>query len=97
VSKKILISTFVLLFAWITTWGMTPSRAAGGLDLFTPYTGISVSPGDSVDYTVDIINHTDSIQNVSFKLNGIPKNWNYKITAGGWSVDKLSIKPGKKQ
>lgn len=95
--KKSLITALIFLLAWTTIGGVTPSHAAGGLSLFTPYTGISVTPGESIDYMVDLNNNTNSIQNVSFDLKDIPKKWDYEIKSGSWAVQKLSVKPGKKQ
>lgn len=65
--------------------------------LYTPYTGVSVTPGEDIDYDVTLINNTGSIQTASFSMEGLPKNWKYSIEAGGMSIDELSVKPGKKQ
>ena len=34
--------------------------------LYTPYTKISVSPGASIDYSIDLINNTDELQMQTF-------------------------------
>ncbi len=66
--------------------------AAEGLTLYTPYTGLSVTPGDTIDYSVEIINNTSKIKNTSFSLTGLPEGWNYTITSGGRDITRLAIK-----
>ena len=67
------------------------AHAASGLVLYTPYTGISVTPGESIDYSFDLINHTNDVQQVSFEIDDLPKGWEYDITSGGWSLHQLSV------
>lgn len=67
--------------------------APGDLTLFTPYTGLSVTPGENLTYNVDVINNGNSVQNVSFELRDLPSEWTYSIKASGNSVKQLSIKP----
>lgn len=69
----------------------------GGVVLYTPYTRISVPPGQSIDYTVDIINNTETVKNVTLSLQGIPKDWTYDLKSGGWNVNQLSVLPGEKK
>src|SRR5699024_5404860 len=67
--------------------------AQGPLTLFTPYTGLSVTPGESLSYTVNVINDGSAIQNVTFAVDGLPEEWDYAISAGGKNIDQLSIRP----
>ena len=39
--------------------------SAAGISMFTKYAGIAVTPGESINYYVDIINSSISIQTVS--------------------------------
>ena len=34
---------------------------SGSIILYTPYTKISVTPGASIDYSIDLINNTDGV------------------------------------
>lgn len=69
----------------------------GGVTLYTPYTKISVPPGQSIDYTVDVINKSGGVRNVSISLSGIPNGWNYDVKSGGWAIGELSVLPGEKK
>lgn len=61
--------------------------------LYTPYTKISVSPGASVDYSIDLINHTDEVTNAGLSVSGLPNGWKREIKSGGWSLSQLSVLP----
>jgi uncharacterized membrane protein len=79
---------------------MLSSHVAGkgtGVTLYTPYTKISVPPGQSIDYTIDIINNTSLVKNVSVSLNNLPKGWSYDLKSGGWAIGELSVLPGEKK
>lgn len=68
-----------------------------GVVLYTPYTRISVPPGQSIDYTVDVINNTTQVKNVDLYVAGIPKGWTYELKSGGWSISALSVLGGEKK
>lgn len=89
--RKIYLSTFALLFSLFTLF--LPTIFAQPLTLYTPYSGLSVTPGENITYDVDIINDHSSVQHVTFALEKLPKGWDYSIRAGGYSIDQLSILP----
>ncbi|MFD1737940.1 NEW3 domain-containing protein [Bacillus salitolerans] len=73
------------------------SFAAGGITLYTPYTGITVTPGETITYEMDLINATENVQQVSFRLDGVPEDWDYEITSSGRSVQEIAVKPQAEQ
>jgi uncharacterized membrane protein len=64
---------------------------------YTPYARISVPPGESVDYTIDIINKTGEVKDLNIAVTGLPSQWSYTVTAGGWNIKRLSVLPGEKE
>jgi uncharacterized membrane protein len=85
-----------MLLGMVTIFAGAPAaQAAGEVTLFTPYTNISVPPGESINYSVDVINNTGSKQTVSFAVQGAPKNWEYELTSGGWQIKELSVLPNE--
>ncbi len=72
-------------------------HAAETLILYTPYSGLSVTPGETITYNVDLINDGDTIQNVTFEIKDLPKDWESSIIAGGHSVKQLSVRPGSEE
>lgn len=70
---------------------------ADSVTLYTPYTKISVPPGESLDYTIDVINNSHKKQNVDILITGLPKGWNYTLKSGGWTVSQISVLPGERK
>jgi uncharacterized membrane protein len=71
--------------------------AANGVTLYTPYTKISVPPGESIDYTIDVINDSKVLQNVLISVTGVPKGWIFDLKSGGWNITQISILPGERK
>lgn len=74
-----------------------PTAAASGVVLFTPYTGLSVTPGETIDYTVNVINNGSNIENLTFSFDSLPKGWSTSIVAGGRTIEQLSVRGGKEE
>ncbi|MDQ1296133.1 MAG: hypothetical protein QG611_111 [Bacteroidota bacterium] len=77
--------------------GTSAVIAGDSISLYTPYTRISVPPGESIEYTIDVINKSSEIKNVGISVTGIPKSWSYDLKSGGWKIGQLSILPGEKK
>jgi len=69
--------------------------AGDSVTLYTPYTRISVPPGESVDYTIDVKNEGSEIRNVPVYLTGLPSGWDYVLKSGGWNIRQVSVLPGQ--
>ncbi|MDD3037658.1 NEW3 domain-containing protein [Bacteroides sp.] len=65
--------------------------------LYTPYTKISVSPGASIDYSVDLINNTDELVDANLSVSGLSGSWKYEMKSGGWNLSQLSVLPKEKK
>lgn len=92
--KKVLQSIILLALFTSLIFPLQSAYAAEPIELHTPYTGISVTPGESITYTFDVINNSSSIQHINIELQGIKEGWDYSLTAGGWDLHELSVKPG---
>ena len=74
------------------------AQNADSLTLYTPYTQISVSPGNSVSYSIDLINNSSSkTRNENISVTNIPRTWNYSISAGGYNIGRLATLPKEKK
>ncbi|UCH15492.1 MAG: hypothetical protein JSV22_05885 [Bacteroidales bacterium] len=96
ISTKFFISIIFLLTGFVSL-GNYSALAADGVTLYTPFTKISVPPGESVDYTIDVHNEGDVTRNVDVYVSGLPKSWDYELKSGGWNIKQLSILPGQKK
>lgn len=67
------------------------------LEIYTPYTKVSVSPGSAVNYSIDIINNGAETQNQTIYITNMPRLWSYSLTADGLNINKLAVLPGAKK
>ena len=49
---------------------------AGDFELYTPFRRIAVPPGESIDYSIDVINNTDGTKEADLTITGMPAGWN---------------------
>jgi uncharacterized membrane protein len=87
-------SLLVFLTLYLNGFAKT---ATDSVTLYTPFTKISVPPGQSIDYIIDVINKSTEIKNVDISLAGMPRGWNYIMKSGDWNIGQLSILPGEKR
>jgi len=86
----------VLFFLNILAISLVISLKASTKDsiyLYTPYTKIYASPGDAIDYSIDLYNKTGSTQNINIKVLNLPKDWLYELKSGGWKISQISLLP----
>jgi len=67
------------------------------VSLYTPYTKISVPPGQSIDYLIDFINNSSGIKNADIYISGLQKGWTSDIKSGGYNVKQISVLPGERK
>ncbi|MCK8485877.1 NEW3 domain-containing protein [Paenibacillus sp. MBLB2552] len=73
------------------------ASAAGSLELYSPYLEWSAAPGESVSYTIDLVNHGSSTASANLSLETQSKDWTYELTAGGREISRLAVKAGETQ
>lgn len=67
------------------------ARAAGGLELSTPYTSVAVEPGNTVSFALDIVSNVE--RRVSLAASLVPDGWKATIRGGGFIVDGVTAGP----
>ena len=87
---------FILLTV-IFAFDCNAAATADSVTLFTPYTRITVPPGESINYSVDVINNSKDLRNMEITVSGIPRSWNYTLTSGSYKVGQIAIMVGQKQ
>lgn len=65
--------------------------------LYTPYTQISVPPGESITYNVEVVNRTGEVENAALSVDGLPRGWSSEMTAGGYTIGRLAVLPDEKK
>ncbi|HHX77639.1 MAG TPA: hypothetical protein GX697_04755, partial [Firmicutes bacterium] len=91
--KKAVLVMSLLLLLGVVLLPAGPVAAASQVSLFTKFTGFAVSPGESINYSISAINDSNVIQRVTLELIEQPEGWDSKLTAGGWRVSQISVKP----
>ncbi len=71
--------------------------ATDSVTLYTPYTKVTVPPGETINYTVDVINNTDEIETVDLTMSGYPRSWTFKMKSESLSIGQLSVLPHDKK
>lgn len=92
------LNLFVVLFLLVICSGeVQAEKADSSLVLYTPYTQISVPPGETVNYSIDLINHTGRIQDAALSVEGLSRSWDYELKAGGFTVSRMAVLPDDKK
>jgi uncharacterized membrane protein len=65
--------------------------ASNGLEVTTPFTAVSVAPGNKVSFDLTITSTRDA--NVDLSLSGVPTGWTASIFGGGFVVDGVAVTP----
>ncbi len=85
------------LFAGILSLYCHAETGTDSVKLYTPYTMVTVSPGESINYSIDVINSGSEISTVSLTLSGLPGQWNYILKSGKYYIGQLSVLPHDKR
>jgi len=90
-SVRKLINPKIALTLGIFFLNIFTTFASDGVQLYTPYTKISVSPGQSVDYSIDLINNGDQLFDEEIRVSGLPHNWTHSLKSGAYTISKLAV------
>ena len=89
-----LLTVFLL---WLLSLNIYAALESDSITLYTPYTKIAVPPGQSIDYSIDLINRSRGVINVDISIKGLPGGWNYSLKAGGYNIRELSVLPNERK
>lgn len=94
--------TFTSITLIISVFGLMISQALFAQTekksvLYTPFTKVSVAPGKTVSYSIDVINNDDVEINESIYVSGIPRSWKHSLKSGAYEIEKLAVLPGEKK
>jgi uncharacterized membrane protein len=79
-----LISSSLVLAAFVPV-----VTAANGLEVTTPFTAVSVAPGNKVSFDLQVSSTRNA--NVDLSLAGVPSGWTASIFGGGFVVDGVAV------
>lgn len=89
---------YKLLFSFLVlTFLFANQTKAQSVSLFTPLTKIIVPPGQAINYSIDVINNSNSIKTSNIKIIGLSNDWSYELKSGGWNVEQVATMPRGKE
>lgn len=94
---KKMTAVFFILSYGIIACGTATAAEKDSILLYTPFTKISVPPGESVDFAIDVINNGDKLETLDLTVNNLPRNWTYSLKAGALNVRQVAVLPGEKK
>jgi len=93
--KQILTHFFLPLLLMIVSGSQ--AAMAQSLRLYTPYPRITVPPGETIDYAIDLINNGGAIATAEVGVEGLPEGWKQTLRSGGWNAQAISVLPREKK
>jgi uncharacterized membrane protein len=85
------------LLLGLVSLGSYAGPEADSVILYTAYPKITVVPGQSVDYSIDVLNKGSEVITADISLSGVPKGWNYTLKGGSYEIRQVSVLPGEKK
>lgn len=94
--KKIFSSFLSLTIIALTLGGTGTAFAAGGLTLSTAYPGITVKPGETVEFPLEV-DSTRAAGSIELSTQSLPKGWKGTFLGSGKTVHQVFVKNGSVQ
>ncbi|HOO12230.1 MAG TPA: NEW3 domain-containing protein, partial [Bacillota bacterium] len=82
-----LFAAVVLLTVIFPSWAFAQS----GITIGTPYPGVEVRPGETVEFPLKVRNYTAGSQRIEIRVVSVPDNWGWTLEGGGRSVDRVFV------
>lgn len=92
-SKIILFFIAVFCLMTFSFLGIMPvSHAAGGLNISTPFPGVTVKAAENVDFAIRVDNTSGAPQNVGLQIASLPEGWEGYFEGNGNQVSRVYVK-----
>ncbi len=94
ITRKFVIRMLLSSIIGIITFSGQYSLAADNIELYTTNTVISIPPGESANYSIDVINHSQDTKFCNLSVTGVPKSWGYSLISGSYNIKQIAVQPG---
>jgi uncharacterized membrane protein len=71
--------------------GLAPAALGASLTISTPYPAVSVEPGNTASFNLDLASNPK--RRVNLRVSGVPEGWSASIRGGGFVVDGVVAGP----
>lgn len=96
-TKRATLSSLLAFLLFSASLRGAVSAVADSVLLYTPYTKISVPPGQTISYPIDLINNTRNVIDASILVSGLPSSWKYELKAGDYTIRQISVLPQERK
>ncbi len=85
---------FLFSFSMITLVAMG-QNTANQVEIYTSNTEVSLTPGESANYSIEVNNKGEETAICDVSVTGIPRSWDYSFKSGSYTVKQIAVKPNK--
>lgn len=89
--KRIYFLSLFLSILGFTSVAAETAETNQTVTFYTPYSRIVVAPGETVNYSIDVINDTNQNQQFDLSVSGLYSGWDYELKTGSYTVKELSV------
>lgn len=93
--KRVWVWALLLSVIFMMMTAPVHTYAAGGLDLNTPYPGVTVKPGDSLNISVFLDNTSGAGMDTDVSIVSAPEGWDGYLQGGTYEVSKVHVANGE--
>lgn len=88
--KAMIIALLTVGLVVLPTSGM--AQTDDGVSISSPFPGVSVEPGDSARFDLDV-ESSDVSRTLSLEVSGLPDGWDASLTGGGAEITRVTAGP----
>ncbi len=88
--KRLLSSSLI----WMITITCLHASEVKNFELYTTNTKISIPPGESINYTIDVKNLSNETRSCNLSVTGIPTEWTSSLKSDSYSIKQITLHPG---
>ena len=92
--NKLMCALAALALTVLTAVSPLTAKAAGGLELYTDYPGISVKAGDSQSISMYVSNDSGSAVEASLSILSMPEGWEGYFSGNGSQISRVHVQNG---
>ncbi|MDR1719347.1 MAG: hypothetical protein LBR67_04405 [Dysgonamonadaceae bacterium] len=82
---------------WTIVLSCFTSYIYGSASLYTTYTRVAVPPGQTVDYSIELINRSGATSNDEISVTGLPEGWKYSLVSGAYTPKRMAVLNGERK
>ena len=90
-SIRIYFLSLILTILGFTSVAAQSAETNQNVTFYTPFSKIVVTPGETVNYTIDVINNSGENQQFDLSVSGLKHDWNYDLKLGSYNIRQLSV------